>query len=86
MSENVHSVIINDIKYVPYIEVPELTDKRIIDCLGVLTEMRYFKQNHKMSALAWNAINALAPEIAKLSVEDAFDFIHPDEADVKNRL
>ena len=72
-------VEIDGIEYVPKAEVPELTDKRLQDCLEVLTEMRYFNQYHKMRALAWNAINALSPELAKLDEEKAYDRIHGDE-------
>ena len=75
------SVFIDNIEYVPKAEIPELTDERLQSCLEVLTEMRYFNQNHKMKALAWNAINALSPELAKLSEEAAFERIHGAEED-----
>lgn len=73
------SVVIDGVEYVPKAEVPELTDERMQNCLEVLTEMRYFNQHHKMKALAWNAINALSPELAKLDEEKAYDRIHGDE-------
>jgi hypothetical protein len=75
-------VFINGVEYVPKAEIPELTDKRLQDCLEVLTEMRYFNQNHKMMGLAWNAINALSPELAELSSlspEKAYERIHGTE-------
>ena len=72
-------VIIDGIEYVPKAEILEASDQRIHDCLEVLTEMRYFKQNHKMEGLAWNAINALSPELARLDVESAYDRIHGHE-------
>ncbi|MCV6612875.1 MAG: hypothetical protein OIF55_19130 [Amphritea sp.] len=62
-------------------EVPELTDERLQGCLQVLTEMRYHNQNHKMMGLAWNAINALSPELAKLPAKEAYDRIHGVEDD-----
>jgi hypothetical protein len=74
------TVIIDGIEYVPKADVPELTDVRLKGCLEVLTEMRYFKQDHKMMPLAWNAINELAPDIAKLTPEKAYDLIHGVEA------
>lgn len=71
-------VVIDGIEYVPKAEVPELTDDRLKECLMVLTEMRHFNQEHKMKALAWNAIHALSPELAKLSEEVAFEAMHVD--------
>lgn len=75
------SVFIDGIEYVPKAEIPELNDERLQGCLEVLTEMRYFNQNHKMMALAWNAINAISPELAKLPVDVAYDRIHGVEVD-----
>lgn len=69
-------VIIDGIKYVPKAEIPELTDQRLQECLEVLTEMRHFNQHHKMMVLAWNAINALSPELAKLPENEAYERIH----------
>jgi hypothetical protein len=69
-------VFIDGIEYVPKAEIPELNDVRLKNCLEVLTEMRYFNQHHKMKALAWNAINALSPELAKLDPDSAYDKIH----------
>jgi len=72
-------VVIDGIEYVPKAEIPELTDKRLHDCLMVLTEMRYFNQQHKMMGLAWNAINALSPELAKLDEDKAYSLIHGED-------
>ena len=69
-------VIIDGIEYIPKAEVLPINDERLQTCLEVLTEMRRFNQQHKMMGLAWNAINALSPELAKLSEEAAFDRIH----------
>lgn len=69
------NVVIDGVEYVPKIDIPELNEKRSLDCLETLTEMRYFNQNHKMKALSWNAINALSPDLAKLSEEEAFDAV-----------
>lgn len=68
-------VIIDGIEYVPKAEIPEIDNTRLRKCLEVLTEMRYFNQEHKMKALAWNAINAIAPELAALSEEEAYERI-----------
>ena len=69
------NVIIDGVEYVPKAEIAP-TDKNIMSCLEVLTEMRYFNQHHKMMGLAWNAINALSPDIAKMGTEEAYDKIH----------
>lgn len=74
-------VMIDGVEYVPKAEVPELTDERLQNCLEVLTEMRYFNEKHKMMGLAWNAINALSPELAKLPTKEAYDRIHGVEDD-----
>lgn len=72
-------VIIDGVEYVPKAEIQTLNDDRLQKCLEVLTEMRYFNQQHKMKALAWNAINALSPELAALSEHDAYDRVHGAE-------
>ena len=72
-------VIIDGIEYVPKAEVLPINDERLQDCLEVLTEMRHFNQYHKMMGLAWNAINALSPELAKLSTDAAYNRIHGKE-------
>ena len=72
-------VIIDGIEYVPKAEVLPINDERLQNCLEVLTEMRRFNQYHKMMGLAWNAISALSPDIAKLSVNAAYDRIHGEE-------
>ena len=72
-------VIIDGVEYVPKVEVPELTNERQIECLKVLTEMRYFGQNHKMQSLAYDAIKTLSPDIAELEPDKAFELVHGDE-------
>ena len=73
-------VIIDGVVYVPKNEVPELTDERLKNALANLTEIQYFGEcSHKHRSWAWDAINALAPDIARLSSEDcqaAFDLFH----------
>ncbi|EHA1126417.1 hypothetical protein FG475_14945 [Vibrio navarrensis] len=70
------NVVINGVEYVPKADIPELSDERLKKCLMVLTEMRYFNEEHKMKQLAWNAINALSPELANLDESTAYDRIH----------
>ncbi len=78
-------VVIDGVEYVPRAEVPELTDERLIQCLRSLTEIQYFSdQRHKHRAWAWDALNALAPELAELcssNPEAAFDRVRPPESE-----
>ncbi len=74
-------VIIDGTEYVPKGEIPELTDERLHDCLMVLTEMRYFKEDHKMQGLAYEAMKALSPELAELDENEAYYRIHGDPDD-----
>lgn len=69
-------VIIDGVEYIPKGEIPPLTDERLQDCLEVLAEMRYFKQDHKMQGLAHNAIKALAPELAKLDDSTLYERVN----------
>lgn len=74
-------VIIDGIEYVPRAEIPPLTDKRLLKCLQELTSIQYFNQTHKNRAVAWDALNALSPELAELSAQDpqaAYERVHPD--------
>lgn len=72
-------VVIDGVEYVPKGEIPELTNESQQKCLEVLTSMRYFGQDHKMMPHAWEAINALSPELAKLPPDEAFHRIHGEE-------
>lgn len=72
-------VIIDGIEYIPKAEIPPLTDERLKQCLAVLTSMRYFGENHKMKAHAWEAIKSLSPELAALSESAAYKRIHGEE-------
>lgn len=65
-----NGVFINGIEYVPKAEIPELTDERLKDALQQLVTMQYFKIAHKAIPQAWDVLNALAPELAKLCSED----------------
>ena len=76
-------VVINGLPYVPRAEIPPLTDKRLQRALEELTALRYFDEEHKNRAKAWDALNALAPELAELAAQDpsaAYHRIHGDEA------
>lgn len=77
------AVNINGIEYVPRASIPPLTDERLKRCLQSLTEIQYFScQNHKHRAWAWDALNALSPELAELAAQDptaAYDRVHEDQ-------
>ena len=65
------NVVIDGVEYIPRAEVPELTDERLKQCLDSLIEIQYFSdQTHKHRAWAWDALNALAPELAELATTD----------------
>lgn len=73
-------VVIDGIEYVPKAQVPKLTDKRLIAALRELTAIQYFDhETHKHRAWAWDALNALAPELAKLPAEVAYKRVRPEE-------
>lgn len=71
-------VVINGVKYAPVVDNSNVTDGAINECLRVLTSMRYFKQDHKMMANAWEAINTLNPNLASMNEDDAFNAMHPN--------
>ncbi len=72
-------VVIDGVEYVPRAEVPEITDKALKSALESLTEIQYFDIKHKNRAVAYNALEALSPELAKLCDKcprSAFERIH----------
>lgn len=76
------SVFIDGVEYVPKAEIPQLSDERLQRALEELTSIQYFNQKDKNRAVAWNALNALAPELAKLAADNplaAFERIHGTE-------
>lgn len=78
-------VVIDGVEYVPRAEVPALTDDRLRAALRSLTEIQYFPEcSHKHRAWAWDALHALAPELAELASTDplvAYERVRPDEED-----
>lgn len=70
-------VVIDGVEYVPRAEVPEITNESLKQCLQSLTEIQYFREStHKHRAWAWDALNALSPELAQMAAENpqaAFD-------------
>ncbi|MBU2713930.1 hypothetical protein, partial [Zooshikella harenae] len=45
-------------------------DKQLVNCLGYLIELHYFKEKHKCLGITWNAIHAISPELAELVSND----------------
>ena len=76
-------VVIDGVEYVPRAEVPPITDERLKRALQELTSIQYFAgSKHKHRAWAWDALNALAPELAKLASDNpqaAFDRVRDPE-------
>ena len=76
------TVIIDGIEYVPKADIPELTDASLTACLRELTAIQYFAgERHKHRSWAWDAMNAIAPELAKMDPEVAFAYIRKDDPD-----
>lgn len=77
------TVLIDGVEYVPRAEIPPLTDERLRNCLESLTEIQYFREcTNKHRTWAWDALNALSPELAQLaseSPEKAFDRVRQDD-------
>lgn len=70
------SVLIDGVEYVPKAEVPELSDARLKLALEELVSIQYFQNKNRAIAQAWDALYALAPEVAELVAENpkaAFD-------------
>jgi hypothetical protein len=77
-------VTIDGVVYVPRAEIPPLTDERLRRALQELTSIQYFNIEHKNRAVAWDALNALSPELAELASRNpkaAFDRVHDVEND-----
>lgn len=77
-------VMIDGVEYVPRAEVPELSDERLQACLEELVSIQYFREKHKAISQAWDALNALAPELADLAAKDpeaAFNRVHGSDPD-----
>lgn len=66
------TVIIDGIEYVPKTEVPVPTDIALQRCIRELVGIQYFSgERHKHRAWAWDALNAIAPNLAEMCAQDA---------------
>lgn len=76
-------VIIDSVEYVPKAEIQPLNDERLQRCLEELTSIQYFNEKHKNRAVAWDALYALSPELARLAADNpqaAYERIHGTES------
>lgn len=66
------TVVIDGIEYVPKASVEPISDKALQECIRELVSIQYFNdQSHKHRAWAWDALNAIAPNIANLCSQNA---------------
>lgn len=79
------TVLIDGIEYVPKAEVLPITDEILSRVLQELTSIQYFAgERHKHRAWAWDALNALSPQLAELCTDDpqaAFSLVRPPDLD-----
>lgn len=75
-------VIIDGVEHVPRAEIPPLTDDALHRCLRELVSIQFFPEcKHKHRAWAWDALNALAPELAQLAADNpraAYERLNPE--------
>jgi len=75
-------VLIDGVRYVPAAEVSEINDKALKEALYELTAIQYFSEcSNKHRAWAWDALNALAPELAKMDSETAYEYVRRNDPD-----
>ena len=77
------TVIIDGVKYVPEASIPPLEDGALLTAIRELVGIQYWSgQRHKHRAWAWDALNALAPELAEMCSDDpkaAYERVHPED-------
>jgi len=76
-------VIIDGVRYVPEVEVVLPDDTEVMTAVRELVSMLYLR-DHKPYAHAWDALNALAPNVAQLVSDDpaaANRAVNPHEED-----
>ena len=75
-------VVINGVEYVPKVELPQINDKKMNECLAELVSIQYFGEcSHKHRAWAWDAMNAIALDVAELCSNDikaAYNMFHKE--------
>lgn len=72
-------VTIDGIEYVPKASIDPINDAALQKCLECLTEIQYFSEcDHKHRAWAWDALSAIAPNIAALPAQEGYDLVRKD--------
>lgn len=64
------TVYIDGIQYIPKADTLPLTDERLWTAIEELVSIQYFKDEHKAIAHAWDVLNTLSPDLAKLAADD----------------
>jgi len=59
-------VVIDGLEYSPFINFDNITKEMILQCTKELVSIQYFNIKHKNRAVAWDALNALSPNLANL--------------------
>ena len=73
-------VVVDGIEYVPKGEIPPLDDERLEKALRELVGIQYFSsETHKHRAWAWDALNALAPDLAAMPPREAYARLHGED-------
>lgn len=76
-------VVIDGIEYVPKADAVQPDDSKVKECIRELVSIQRFPEcSHKHRAWAWDALNAIAPNIAELCGKDpgeAFDLVNPED-------
>lgn len=74
------NVIIDGVEYVPKSEIPLLNDASLNRCIQELVSIQYFSEcTNKHRAWAWDALNAIAPDIANMSPDNAYAIFRGEE-------
>jgi len=64
-------VTIDGIEYVPNVSIQPVSDDALLVCIRELVGIQYFyNQTHKHRAWAWDALNAVSPQLAELCAND----------------
>lgn len=82
MCSDMTNVIIDGVRYVPDVDIKRPDDDNLTAALGELVSLYYFGDWHKANGRVFNAIELIAPELAKListDVEAAYIGVRGDD-------
>lgn len=64
-------VTIDGVEYAPNVSIKPVSDDALLVCIRELVGIQYFyNQMHKHRAWAWDALNAVSPQLAELCTDD----------------